>query len=418
MATRILVAWAVLTVSAPAAASVGDVLGFGSRASGLAGAATALADGFEATYYNPARVGGAARLSLGVLAGASLLDVNGARAPFEDPVGLVIGASSAVPLGGALRDRIHVGIGLFLLPDKIVREIGRATSQAFFPLFDNRTQRVVILPALAVRLHERVWIGAAANVLASLGGRIDVAEGPMRTLDARVTEDLLTSFAFNAGLSLKLHARWTLALTLRDEFSLPFFTNATTSFAGNQLEIDLRGRTLFEPLTWTLGNAIELTPSTRVSLDLGFKRWSSYPGPFVAVRGSLPVGIGDVANIPIAPQVPRVRFGDVFSARLGGEGRAYSRGAWGVDLRGGYAFETSPVPAQTSGATFLADGAKHTFAFGASLSLAQTFSIDAHFSALWVASSSTAQPAGASFARLDSGGALLSMGLVGSYFFR
>src|SRR5258706_8874461 len=84
----------------PARASVGDVFGFGSRAAGLAGAASALVDGFEATYYNPSRVGGPARFSLGFLGGASLLSVNGARQQLEDPVGLVIGASATLPLGG------------------------------------------------------------------------------------------------------------------------------------------------------------------------------------------------------------------------------------------------------------------------------------------------------------------------------
>src|SRR5207249_3492103 len=178
--------------------------------------------GFEATYYNPARLAGPASFTAGFLAAGSLLEANGVRQPIEDAAGLVLGGSSAIPLGGALRDRIHVGIGLFLLPDQIVRTIAHAPSQPHFPLYDNRTQRVVILPALAVHVTPQLSLGIAANVLAALGGTVRVSEGPTRALDPRVDEQLKTTFAVNAGVSLRPTPFFTLALTVRDEFSLPY----------------------------------------------------------------------------------------------------------------------------------------------------------------------------------------------------
>ena len=408
-----------LAVSAyRAQASVGDVFGFGSRSAGLAGAATALAEGFEATYYNPARVGGAARFSFGFLGAGGTLTAGGQRQSLDDAFGFVIGAAAPVPLGGVLRDRIHVGAGFFLLPDKIVRARGRAPSEAFFPLYDNRTQRVMILPSVAVRLHERLWFGVGANVLASLGGSVDVRDGPLRSLDARVNEELLTTFAVNAGVSLRPLSRWTLALSVRDEFSLPFFTNAATTLAGSKLAINIRARTLFEPATVTLGNAIAVTPQLTLALDLAYKRWSRYGGGYVAVEGALPVGIGNVAEVPLRPPVPEANFKDVWNVRLAAEWHAYERGPWRLTARGGWSFEQSPVPAQTTGRTFLLDGDKHLFALGASLARLGRFEIDVHFTAQHVGSTRTPQPAGASLPLLEGGGAVFSGGLVGSYFFR
>jgi long-chain fatty acid transport protein len=399
--------------AAPAAASVGDVFGLGSRAAALAGAATALAEGFEATYYNPARIEGPPRFSLGFLAAGSLLSANGTRQPIEDPMGILVGATTPLPVGGALRDRIHVGLGLFLLPDKVVREIGRAPADAHFPLFDNRTQRVVILPAVAFRLHPKLSLGVAANVLAALGGTVNVREGPLRGLDARVDEDLLTTFAVNAGISIRPTPFITIGLAFREEFSLPFFTNATTGVGGSRFEINLRARTLFEPAAAVLGTAFELSHGLVLAADLAHKRWSRFPGGLAQVTGSLPLPVGPIAEIPIAPPLPEPRFRDIFAARAGVEWRALERGPWALDVRGGYGFEPSPVPPQT-GATSYLDGDKHTFTVGAGLVRAGRFAVDAHAMVQVLGSTRVERIGGI----LEGGGAVLSGGLVGTYFFR
>jgi long-chain fatty acid transport protein len=402
-----------LPVPLPATASVGDVFGLGSRSAALANAATALAEGFEATYYNPARIEGPPRFSLGILAAGSLLSANGVRKPIEDPLGIVIGATAPLPLGGALRDRIHVGLGLFLLPDKIVREIGRAPADPHFPLFDNRTQRVVILPAVSFRLHPKLSLGIAANVLAALGGAVNVREGPLRGLDARVDEDLLTTFAVNAGISIRPTPFFTIALAFREEFSLPFFTNAETTVAGNRFELNLRARTLFEPATASLGTAIEVTHGLTLAFDLAYKRWSRFPGGLVQVTGALPLPVGPVSEIPLVPPLPEARFRDIFAVRTGVEWRAWTRGAWGLDLRGGYGFEPSPVPPQTE-ATSYVDGEKHTVSVGAGLTRSGRFALDAHLMLQLLGSTRVERSAGV----LEGGGAVVSGGLVGTYYFQ
>jgi hypothetical protein len=75
----------------------------------------------------------------------------------------------------------------------------------------------------------------------------------------------------------------------------------------------------------------------------------------VVVESELPL-IG-----PLAGQLPDVPFKDTIAVRTGGElavGEA-------VRLRGGYGFETSPVPARQTGVTNLLDGPKHTVGLGA-----------------------------------------------------
>jgi long-chain fatty acid transport protein len=408
---------ALTLLARPGAASVGDVFGFGSRSAALAGAATAVAEGLEATYYNPARLGGEPRFSAGFLGGASLLSANGARQAIEDPVGILLGASTPIPLGGVLRDRIHVGIGLYLVPDKIVREIGRQPTEPFFPLFDNRTQRLVILPAISVKLSPKISVGVAANVLAALGGTVNVREGPFHALDARVNEDLLTTFAFNAGISLRPVPRLTLGLTVREEFSLPYFVDSRTTLAGSPLTLNLRAKTLYEPATIALGAAYEVSDQVLLSADLAFKRWSRYPGGLVEVSGSLPIPVGSVPRAPIEPELPEVGFRDIVTVRAGVEWKLWARGDWQVDLRGGYGFEPSPVPAQ-KGATNFVDGDKHLVALGAGLLRRGSFALDAHILVQVVGATRVEKGAGAPFPVLEGGGAVVSGGLVGSYFFR
>jgi hypothetical protein len=82
----------------------------------------------------------------------------------------------------------------------------------------------------------------------------------------------------------------------------------------------------------------------------------------------------------IATEPPRVAFNDAAVVRAGADWTALVRGAWAASLRGGYAFESSPVPGGQT-ATQLLDGNKHhlTIGFGARVAvLGGELRFDAH----------------------------------------
>jgi hypothetical protein len=147
-----------------------------------------------------------------------------------------------------------------------------------------------------------------------------------------------------------------LGLVYRQRFDVPFATRAETEVAGEPIDLDLRAAGQFSPhqvaagVAWLAGDAT-------VSLDLTYARWSTYPGPFVEVKSELPL-VG-----PLAAQLPAVPWKDSYGARLGVEAKVSDL----LIVRGGYGFETSPVPAQQPGTTNLLDGPRHVIGAGLGL---------------------------------------------------
>jgi hypothetical protein len=142
-------------------------------------------------------------------------------------------------------------------------------------------------------------------------------------------------------------------VVFRQQFEVPFATAAETEVAGEPIDLDLTATGQFSPMTVAVGAAWLPGPAT-ISLDLSYARWSSYPGPFVAVKSELPL-VG-----PLAAELPAVPWQDTIGARLGVEGEISP----GFSVRAGYTTETSPVPAQQPGVTNLLDAPKHIVAAG------------------------------------------------------
>lgn len=390
-----------LGTEAPAHGSPAEVFGFGSRSAGLAGATAAATSDFSAGYYNPGGLGfgRGKHVSFGVLGAASNLQINDRRTDLAEPFGVVFGASAPAPLGGALTDRIIVGIGLYLLPKTVVRVIARRPDEPFYPWYDNRTQRLVVLPTIAWRVTDRFALGLAANVLAGLGGTVVAGEGPTRALDARVDEEIGTRAAVHGGVRMVLAPWWEMAMVYRQAFGVPFSTVADTTVAGEPIDLAISAKGLFTPHTFVLGQAWH-PGVVDLSLDLQYARWSGYPGPFVAVDSNLPL-VG-----PLAGVLPEVPWKDTFGARLGAEGHLPGDRV-DLTLRGGYGFETSPVPASQPGTTNLLDGPKHTLAIGLGLGFragGRRLRIDLHAQAQLVGARTlrkTISPSGATPASFD-----------------
>jgi hypothetical protein len=239
--------------------------------------------------------------------------------------------------------------------------ISHPPDEPFFPYYDNRSQRLIVLPALAVRIGRGLSAGLAVNYLAGLGGYVQASEGATRAIEPRVDEAIFATFQLNAGL--QWHSprdRLAFGATFRQAFSVPFTTVTANRVAGQPLDLSVDAEGLFNPHQLVLGAAARPTPWLLLSADATWSMWSLWRGPYVTVKSELPI-----AGSLDAP-VPKLHYLDTIALRLGGEAtRALSPSVTGR-LRAGYGFETSPIPDQP-GVTNLIDAPKHFVSLGAGL---------------------------------------------------
>ena len=141
----VLAALALGPLLAPSAhASLPDLISLGTRSPALGGTGVADATGYEASYQNPAGLAtGQRNLTLGLVYGGYRTTLDGGPYPIEDTLGLVIGGALPLPLGGIMKNRLGLGLGLYLPTGFVNRvrvplpEVPRAT------LLDARTVRIV-----------------------------------------------------------------------------------------------------------------------------------------------------------------------------------------------------------------------------------------------------------------------------------
>jgi long-chain fatty acid transport protein len=359
LATLITILWA-----ANAWGSAADVFGLGSEESGVGGASAARVHDFSAGFYDPAGLTGVRGVegSVGLLGfGAHLTydDSSGHHVRgMTDPVGILIGAATPIPFHSFLEGRLYLGLALYILPDTIVRVTSHEPTEAFFPLYDNRTQRLIVLPTLAARLGRGVSVGMGFNYLASLDGRVAAADGSARAVEARVDEQILSRLSVNVGVRWQINPAVAVAAVYREQFSVPFRTVSKNDVAGQPIDLDIDAEGLFTPHTVVVGAAWQVRHFV-ASLDVSWAHWSGWRGPYVTVNGVLPL-VGPIQSSP-----PTGNFSDTGGVRAGLEW-THSLAKLDVKLRGGYGFESSPAPTNQPD-TLLLDGHKHRLALGLGL---------------------------------------------------
>ena len=364
-----MIAATLTALAGTAAASPFEVLGLTSRYAGQANAGVASVDDAAALYYNPAglvaRPGG--DVSIGIIAGYANLERGGSLA---DPAAAQLAIRAPLPMRGALRNRIVVGIALHLLPHDIAHIIAPAPDQPYYPYYGDRMSRIVVLPGVAARFG-RLAIGVSIDVLGGLVGSLSATEGATRAIDASADERIPTVARAIVGATWQITPSFRVGAVFRRRFEVPFATSAHAIVAGEPIDLGVTASGQFTPHQLAAGVAWARCGHV-VSFDARYARWADYPGPFVVVASRLPL-VGDVPALS-----PRVPFRDTYGARVGIESR------WGTWIaRGGYGFETSAVPAQQTGVTNLLDGPRHTFALGVGRAWGR-LRVDAHIQLQYV----------------------------------
>ncbi len=327
------------------------MFGMGARSPAMAGTGAADAEGYDATYANPAGLVGPTqrRLTLGYVHAGYRVDLDGAHRPIDTTDGLVLGADLPIPFGGILRDRVALGLGFYFPFGVINRARAPFPDEPRLALLDTRTQVVSVLVAAGLRVHRRVDIGVGVLALAALVGNISIADHGGRIITV-AEEQLTTSLAPIVGVRVRT-LRWlTLGAVFRGESKSTYDISVTNSL-GARLPLTLptlhiAGIAQYDPMQIAVEGAFK--PLDWLTIDAGvtWKHWSGF---------GLPT---ENATLGTPPQPPP-GFVDTAVPRLAFEAtRRWSRIA--LTGRAGYFFEWSGARGPV-----LLDADRHVLTWGA-----------------------------------------------------
>jgi len=365
---------AVLLTSTAAAADPLDDLGFGSAATGVAGARTASATGAEAAHYNAAGValGDHPAVLAGWGYGAMRLQINDRDAQVLDARGTRLGLAVPIPLG--LGWKLGVGMALYL-PDQFLARVQLIpTTEPHFVLLDNDPHRVVAEPVAALSYEGRFAIGAGASILADAESKqitFDVGiEGGEKVGEAALDIELPVRAAPIIAAWVAPHPRVRLGALFRGELSLDLTLDilANVQVAGvvtGDALVSIRAANYFTPAKATAGVAVDVLPDLTLSADATWQHWSGLGTGVPDLRVLVAL---DITPPLVASTVPPAEFTDTVSFKAGAELRHRGRRThWA--LRTGAGWIPSPVPPQT-GLTSFADGDRLIAAVGGGVVLA------------------------------------------------
>jgi long-chain fatty acid transport protein len=330
------------------------MFGMGARGPGMGATGVADADGYDATYTNPAGLIGPTRrrLTLGYVHAGYRLNLDGAHRPVDVTDGLILGADIPIPFGGVLRDRIALGVGFYFPFGVVNRARSPFPDEPRLALLDTRTQVVSVLVGAGARVHRRVDIGVGVLALAALVGTITIAD-----VGGRITtvaeEQLTTSLTPIVGVRVRTTPWLQLGAVFRGESKSAYDIEVTNTL-GARLPLTLptlriAGTAQYDPMQAAVEGAFAPLPWLTLDVGLTWKHWSGF-------------GLPTENATPGAPPQPSPGFVDTAVPRVGVEAsKRWTR----MTLQGrtGYYFE----PTGARGPALL-DADRHVLTFGAGFS--------------------------------------------------
>lgn len=370
-----------------------DMYGFGARGISLGGAVGAdIADPYAA-YYNPAglvRLRGL-RIDLGYQHSAASLRTDGRDNGVGASHGVVGGIAAP---GRAFGVPFAFGIAFHFPDARLSQVLTPPQPQPRWELYGMRTQRMVVVAALAISPVRWLHLGGGVAFMAStdggvsIGGRISATNPDTTALTHTVDADLTAIRYAHFGAQAELGRGVSLGVTFRDEFRLSLALRAalrgqiTIGPADNPRSFAIPGaytlnsRTVagFQPRQVVASAAWQINERWRVGADLTWNQWSRFEDPTAALDVALdlviPAGIGIATPaVPAATQRVSPAFRDTFTPRVGVQYQA-PIGHHRLELRAGYHWDPSPAPDQRGVTTFL-DADRHVVAVGCGLTLRQ-----------------------------------------------
>jgi len=369
---RALAITAVFFASPLAHAAAGAAFGETSRVAALGDAVTARPGDPGTLELNPAGLGDSKEASF--LFGGHADYVSQWMQRAGDPAsqdrsrgfgGFYLAAATPLP-GPAWARRVGVGFALDMPAQYLLHlDIPVRADQPIAPTYDSRPDRLAGAFALGVKVLPRVELGAGFAFTPSLAepalityhaGRAPNVNG---NVEVRIDTTLDTQVSPYLGLRAQPFDWLALSLVWRDAQISRASGQQTTSAAGISAAGPFNFYQLWDPATVVVGTAFFPTKRVSLSLDVAWQGWSQFHDGFDQ------------------PLPGAIQFHDTVTVSSGVEIDLPR----GVALRGGLAFEPSPIPEQTGETNYLGGNAL-TLALGAGFdfrALAKLpFAIDAH----------------------------------------
>ncbi len=372
----------------PAAAGLPESYGMGSRAAAMAGAVGADANDFSAVAYNPAGLVEARRLSLsaGYTLNRQELESNGRDAGVDDVRGVVGGV---VAPGKILGLPFAFGVALYLPDSGLSFLKARRQEAPRWELYDTRQQLLFLAATLAIRPLPWLEVGGGLGYLSATRGRFairgtaNLAAPFDSSLEHEVDADLTAVRYPILGVRIRRAGYGAVGVAYRGSSQLDLQLAARlqglVELGALQVPLvyALEARTFsaFTPSMLTTSFSFQRFQRLHVNLDLSWVHWSAYESPVARITAQLaivsPPGLAVAVpaapspTLPIAPQ-----FRDRIVPRVGVEWRIPFGARVEFPLRGGYAYEASPVPDQRGRTTYL-DADRHVFALGAGVAVSK-----------------------------------------------
>jgi len=392
-----------LALPVTAKASVAEIYGFGSRATAMGGAFTAVADDFSAVYYNPAGLvfqrqpalyhnNKGFRTEIGFLYAdpsmwvrrldAGDLDLHapgyeafpgGVSSPGET-AGINLGVVfEPFDIGGLLPEKaVTFGLGLHIPSQRLYWWRPQVPEEVHFIFHEDYSQRMLILPAIAYKISDRLSVGIGTSILfkikTKIYGPINLPLEQLDVSDMRIEvgyEDVFlgSEFAFTlrpapiVGILAEPIDLLRIGLTYRGE--LYIHDVGTTdpilritlpglppeALPGLAFGFDHRFCHFYTPHEIALGLYLQRLGPLRISLDVTWMDWSGFR-----------------ERERVSNPRPEPVFEDTFVPRVGLAYEVNRR----ITVRCGYFYYDSPVPEQRGDNNDM-DNDRHIFSIGSDL---------------------------------------------------
>ena len=358
---RVALAAALVLAARPAAGSPLELYGFGGRSPALAGTGGTDAAGFDSAYLNPAGLAEVPRkrLSVGYLYGDFALRMDGEDTGTERPRGLSFGAALPLPLGGALRDRVGLGLGFYVPTGTLTRVRVPLPGDPVYALLETRSQTLGILLGGGVKISDRWRAGIGLLALAALRGYIFVDVDAAKRFSTDSEQRIVTNFAPVAGVTwdAPFFPDGRFGLTVRGASRSDYDIEVTNDLA-SELPLSLpplriAGVAQYDPWTVDLETSWRANRALTAYALLSFQHWSDFPLP-------------TENPLATAPAQEEPSFHDTLRPHAGAELRTAGPLGGDLALRAGYAFLMTPAPEQKTHQSLL-DNNRHLFSAGAGL---------------------------------------------------
>jgi len=301
----------------------------------MGGAATAAAESYESCYYNPAAMarmrGGGPQAGIGVLVYRPFLKINGKDSPANRTRVLYdVGVASPIPLGWDMWDMLFVGINVVIPGTTIYSVNARPMEDAHFPFLEDRNRRLVLNVAAALRVWKNVSIGAGFSMLPNVYGSLGV-DKPSTYVD------VVMKLSPNVGILVEPIPEMTIGITWRGA------NRSFLSLKSDDVNLLVEAYDYSMPHEIAIGVAGQAGP-VLLSGDFTYYFYRQFRQSTATAEGSEFMDPG---------------FSDSMAVRIGAEYRVVRY----IELRAGFSWVQSPVPAQ-EGVTNLLDGDRYTGSIG------------------------------------------------------